>query len=43
MVEKAVRDPFDHWLADNPQAKALLDFVIERAEDRLRRRKERRT
>jgi topoisomerase-4 subunit B len=41
IVEQAVRDPFDHWLAGNPvQANKLLDFVIERAEERLRRRQE---
>src|SRR5262249_62175808 len=32
---------FDHWLAANPtQANKLLDFVIERAEERIRRRQE---
>jgi topoisomerase IV subunit B len=41
IVEQAVRDPFDHWLAGNPvQANKLLEFVIERAEERLRRRQE---
>ena len=41
LVEQAIKDPFDHWLAGNPlQANKLLDFVIERAEDRLRRRQE---
>jgi topoisomerase-4 subunit B len=41
IVEQAVRDPFDHWLAGNPtQANKLLDFVIERAEERIRRRQE---
>ena len=39
LVETALRDRFDHWLAGNPaQADALLSFVIERAEERLRRR-----
>jgi topoisomerase-4 subunit B len=39
LVETALRDRFDHWLAGNPaQADNLLTFVIERAEDRLRRR-----
>ncbi len=39
LVETALRDRFDHWLAGNPaQADNLLAFVIERAEDRLRRR-----
>ena len=42
MVENAVRDPFDHWLADNPQeASKLLDWVIARADERLKRRQER--
>ena len=41
IVEQAVKDPFDHWLSANPvQANKLLDFVIDRAEERLRRRAE---
>jgi len=41
VVEQAVKDPFDHWLAGNPlAANKLLDFVVERAEERLRRRQE---
>jgi topoisomerase-4 subunit B len=41
IVESAIKDPFDHWLAGNPtQASKLLDFVIERAEERIRRRQE---
>ena len=41
IVEAAIRDPFDHWLAGNPvQAGRLLDWVIERADERLRRRQE---
>jgi len=41
IVENAIRDPFDHWLAGNPtQATKLLDFVIERADERIRRRQE---
>ena len=41
IVENAVRDPFDHWLAASPiDASRLLDWVIERAEERLRRRQE---
>jgi topoisomerase-4 subunit B len=41
IVENAVRDPFDHWLAASPgEAQKLLEWVIERAEERLRRRKE---
>src|SRR6202171_1631047 len=41
IVEQAIKDPFDHWLAGNPtQANKLFDFVVERAEERLRRRQE---
>ena len=41
IVEQAIKDPFDHWLAGNPlQANKLLDFVVERAEERVRRRQE---
>lgn len=41
IVENAIRDPFDHWLAASPtQANKLLDWVIDRAEERLRRRRE---
>jgi topoisomerase-4 subunit B len=39
LVETALHDRFDHWLAGDPaQADNLLAFVIERAEERLRRR-----
>ena len=39
LVESALRDRFDHWLAGDPaQADNLLAFVVERAEDRLRRK-----
>jgi topoisomerase-4 subunit B len=42
IVENAIRDPFDHWLADNPnEASKLLDWVIARADERVRRRQER--
>jgi topoisomerase-4 subunit B len=41
IVEQGVKDAFDHWLAGNPQqANKLLDFVVERAEERIRRRQE---
>jgi topoisomerase-4 subunit B len=41
LVEKALADPFDHWLTAQPKsASALLQFVVERAEERLKRRKE---
>ena len=41
LVEQLLRDPLDHWLTESPkQANVLLGFVIDRAEDRLRRRKD---
>ena len=41
IVESTIRDAFDHWLAASPaQATKLLDWTIERSEDRLRRRAE---
>ncbi len=41
LVESVVGDHFDHWLAESPlEAGKLLDFVIEQAEDRLKRRQE---
>jgi topoisomerase-4 subunit B len=41
IVEQGIRDPFDHWLAGNPnQASKLLDFIVERADERIRRRQE---
>jgi topoisomerase-4 subunit B len=41
IVEQAIKDPFDHWLAGNPtQANKLFDFVVERADERIRRRQE---
>jgi len=41
IVEVAVRDAFDHWLVDSPQqASKLLEWVIEIADDRLKRRAE---
>jgi len=41
IIEQAIKDPFDHWLAGNPlQANKLFDFVVERAEERIRRRQE---
>ena len=39
LVEAALRDPFDHYLGDHPrEADNLLTYVIERAEERIRRR-----
>ena len=44
LVENAVRDHFDHWLASNTKsAGAILDFLVLRAEERLRRRQEKET
>jgi len=41
IVESAVRDAFDHWLADSPQqATRLLEWAIEQAEDRLKKKRE---
>ena len=42
MVEAAVRDHFDHFLTDNMErGKALLSYVLERMDERLRRKAER--
>jgi len=42
LVENAVRDHFDHFLADNMErGKALLGHVLERMDERLRRKAER--
>ncbi|RDC73302.1 DNA topoisomerase IV subunit B [Rhodovulum sp. 12E13] len=44
MVEGAVRDRFDTWLAADPKAAgAILDFLVLRAEERLRRKQEKET
>jgi len=44
LVENVVKDHFDHWLAENPQeADRLLEFVIDQAEDRLKKRQEKET
>ncbi|WP_051881692.1 DNA topoisomerase IV subunit B [Parvularcula oceani] len=41
LTDNAVRPAFDHWLADHPkQADKLLGWVIDRADERVRRRKE---
>ena len=41
LVDAVVKDHFDHWLSgDTATAGDLLDRVIERAEERLRRRQE---
>jgi topoisomerase-4 subunit B len=42
LVEKAVRDHFDHFLSNNMErGKALLGYVLERMDERLRRKQER--
>ncbi|MFV0622821.1 DNA topoisomerase IV subunit B [Sphingomonas sp. ac-8] len=42
LVEKAVRDHFDHYLSDNMErGRALLGYVLERMDERLRRKQER--
>jgi topoisomerase IV subunit B len=44
LVEGAVRDHFDNWLAADPKsAGAILDYLVLRAEERLRRRAEKET
>ncbi|MCV6596563.1 MAG: DNA topoisomerase IV subunit B [Mangrovicoccus sp.] len=44
LVENAVRDHFDNWLAaDTKSAGAILDFLVLRAEERLRRKQEKDT
>ena len=42
LVETTIKDHFDHWLSGHTErARLLLERVIERAEERLRKRKER--
>ncbi len=44
MTEGAVRDRFDTWLGADPKsAGAILDFLVLRAEERLRRKQEKET
>ncbi|HAL75099.1 MAG TPA: DNA topoisomerase IV subunit B [Rhodobacteraceae bacterium] len=44
LVENSVRDHFDNWLAaDTKSAGAILEFLILRAEERMRRRQEKET
>ncbi|NIJ42650.1 topoisomerase-4 subunit B [Parvibaculum indicum] len=41
LVERAIGDHFDHWLTAAPQqANKLLEWVIDRAEERLKRKQE---
>lgn len=43
-VDVAIKDHFDHWLSADPAAsKALLDELILRADERMRRREEKST
>ena len=42
LVETAIRDHFDHFLADHMErGRALLGFILDRMDDRLKRRAER--
>ena len=42
LVETAVKDSFDHWLSsDIENAKALVEYVLERAEARRKKKEER--
>ena len=44
LVEGSVRDRIDTWLAGDPKRSgAILDYLVERAEDRMRRRQEKET
>jgi len=41
IVESTVKDAFDHWLTDSPQqATRLLEWTVDQAEERLKRRRE---
>ena len=41
LVEGSLKDHFEHWLTGHPErARLLLERIVERAEDRLRRRQE---
>ena len=42
LVENAIRDRFDHWLAGSPkEADKLFNWAMERADERAKRRKQR--
>ncbi len=42
LIERAMRDHFDHFLSDHmDRGKALLGYVLERMDERLRRKQER--
>jgi topoisomerase-4 subunit B len=41
LVDTSIKDHFDHWLSGDPgRAKDLLEHVIEKAEERLRKRQD---
>jgi topoisomerase-4 subunit B len=41
LVDTSIKDHFDHWLSNDPaRGKDLLDWVIERADERLRKRQD---
>jgi topoisomerase-4 subunit B len=41
IVETTVKDAFDHWLTDSPiQATRLLEWTVDQAEERLKRKRE---
>ena len=41
LTDNAIRDPFDHWLSGNmEQGNALLNHIVFKAEERMRRRQE---
>ncbi|MFQ6018499.1 MAG: DNA topoisomerase IV subunit B [Kiloniellaceae bacterium] len=41
LVETTIKDHFDHWLSGHPErAKVLLERILERTDERLRRRRE---
>ncbi|MBL8838973.1 MAG: DNA topoisomerase IV subunit B [Alphaproteobacteria bacterium] len=41
LVDASIKDHFDHWLSDTPEAAAaLVEHVVQRAEERVRRRQE---
>ncbi|MBT7506238.1 MAG: DNA topoisomerase IV subunit B, partial [Rhodospirillales bacterium] len=44
LVENTMRDHFEHWLSGDPEtAGALLEYVLERVEQRLRKRQDKQT
>ncbi|PWR25809.1 DNA topoisomerase IV subunit B [Zavarzinia aquatilis] len=44
LVEAAIKDRFEHWLTSDPTAaNALLDHVVSRAEERLKKRADKET